>query len=252
MFDWFYDLSVLEKVFWVIASGFSVIFLIQLILTFIGIGGASDAEIDTDIGTDFDTDVDVGTDVDVDTDVDMDADVGADADMGADVDTDVDVDADADHPHVNDSDMTDYDRSKTSRKRRFKLLTFRGIVAFFMVFGWADIIAKNSGMNTLNSVLIASAMGLGMMFLISLIFYFLLGLTESGNIDIRNAVGSTGKVYLPIPAESQGFGKVQIIVQGAVREMDAITIGERLPTGTNIRVIGIVKGKLLVEEMEKK
>jgi hypothetical protein len=237
MFDWFYDLTVLEKVFWIIASGFSVIFLIQLILTFIGIGGETDTEIDTDV----DTDIDVSADADIDTDID--ADIDADAD--------IDTDAEGEHPHVNDSDMTDYDRSKTTRKRRFKLITFRGIVAFFMVFGWAGILAKNSGMNTLYSILIAFVMGFGMMFVISLIFYFLLGLTESGNIDIRNAVGSTGKVYLPIPADSQGFGKVQIIVQGAVREMDAITIGEKLPTGTDIKVIGVVKGKLLVEEMEK-
>ncbi len=242
MFDWFYDLSVIEKVFWVIASGFSVIFLIQLILTFIGIGG----EADTDIDTDIDTDVDISADADAD--IDTDADISADADT----DADADIDAEGEHPHVNDSDMTDYDRSKTTKKRRFKLFTFRGIVAFFMVFGWAGILAKNSGINTVYSILIAFVMGFGMMFVISLLFYFLLGLTESGNIDIRNAVGSTGKVYIPIPEESQGFGKVQIIVQGAVREMDAITIGGRLSTGTDIRVIGIVKGKLLVEEMEKK
>lgn len=47
----------------------------------------------------------------------------------------------------------------------------------------------------------------------------------------------TGEVYLTIPAAQNGEGKVQIRVQGAVREYDAMTPGEQLGNGTPIRVI---------------
>lgn len=217
--EWFTELGIIGKIFWLIAIPFSVIFLIQMIMTFIGIGG---------------------DDVDIDTDVDVDADIDAD------IDTDADIEG-----SVEDSDINDADRAGKTKRRRFKLFTVRSIIAFFMVFSWVGLICVYSKLNTPITFTIAFISGFAMMFVVALIMHLLFSMEESGNIVLNNAVNSEGKVYLPIPAEYSGVGKVQVKVQSSLQEMDAITVGEKLPTGTKIKVIGIVKGKLLVERIQE-
>jgi hypothetical protein len=76
---------------------------------------------------------------------------------------------------------------------------------------------------------------------------------QSGNIDLmKDAEGCNGKVYLTIPAERGGTGKVQITINGAVREYDAMTDSEQdLKTGKAIKVVeAIDNSTLLVEEID--
>lgn len=63
MQEWWEMLSTFEKVFWYIAIPFSVILLIQIILTFVGIGGTS-----SDVGEGF---TDVAGDGDIPEDIDL-------------------------------------------------------------------------------------------------------------------------------------------------------------------------------------
>ena len=75
---------------------------------------------------------------------------------------------------------------------------------------------------------------------------------QSGNIDVyRSAVGCSGRVYLTVPAERKGAGKVQININNAVREYDALTDSEDdLKTGTSIKVTEVLDtNTLLVEEI---
>ena len=63
-------------------------------------------------------------------------------------------------------------------------------------------------------------------------------------------VGSQGKVYLTIPEARTGEGKVQISIQGAVREYNAQTDGDAIKTGTPIKVTEVInENTLLVEEI---
>ena len=55
-------------------------------------------------------------------------------------------------------------------------------------------------------------------------------------------------MYIPIPANSSGNGKINIVVQGSLMECDAMTEEhEQLSTGTKIRVTDIVGDVLVVE-----
>ena len=72
-------------------------------------------------------------------------------------------------------------------------------------------------------------------------------LSDSGNVDFRNAVGRTGNVYFPIPAKGQGVGQVQVTVQDRLREIPAVTDGDdELKTGTSIRVVRVLDGGTVV------
>ena len=78
-------------------------------------------------------------------------------------------------------------------------------------------------------------------------------LAESGTLKIKNAIGVIGEVYLPIGAERSKMGKVQIKVQGSLRELEAITDEpEELKTGSMVKVTEIVSAEiLLVEKLSK-
>ena len=69
----------------------------------------------------------------------------------------------------------------------------------------------------------------------------------------KNYLKSDGEVYLPIGAKRSKMGKVQIKVQGSLRELEAITDDENdLKTGTMVKVLEIVSAELLlVEKLSK-
>ena len=61
-----------------------------------------------------------------------------------------------------------------------------------------------------------------------------------GTLDIRNALGLAGTVYLTVPAARQGPGKVNVLVQEQLREFDAVTDSAgAIPTGADIVVTGL-------------
>jgi hypothetical protein len=55
-------------------------------------------------------------------------------------------------------------------------------------------------------------------------------------------------VYIPIPANKSGTGKIQISVKGSVHEINAITENDRLPSGSLVRVIKIESNNLVLVE----
>ena len=135
----------------------------------------------------------------------------------------------------------------------FQFFTFKNIVAFFTIFGWTGVTCIDSGLSTTLTLIISTVAGLIMMVLTSLLFYWMHKLTESGTLKIQNAVGVIGEVYLPIGAERSKMGKVQIKVQGSLRELEAITDEEEdLKTGSMVKVTKIVSAEiLLVEKISK-
>ena len=78
----------------------------------------------------------------------------------------------------------------------------------------------------------------------------------NGRICLLGAVvfglGGTGLVYLTIPPNRSGPGKVSVTVQEQLREFEACADSERpIPTGRPVRIIGLLEGNtLLVEEVE--
>lgn len=130
----------------------------------------------------------------------------------------------------------------------FKFLTLRNIIVFFTVFSWCGIVLTTKGINGIPVFLIALTIGLLLMFIISLLYYFITRMTEEGTMNLNNAVNCQGEVYLTIPAMRTETGKVNIIVQGALRELEAITDGEEILTGEKVLVTEIVDNQYLLVE----
>lgn len=128
----------------------------------------------------------------------------------------------------------------------FRLFTLRNFIIFFTGFGWAGLFAIHAGFSPFVTIGFAFIIGLLLMAAVAGMFYLMNKLTEKGNISLSNAVNGAGRVYLPIPGNRAGMGQVQMIVQGAVREADAMTDGEALPTGTPIRVTEVIGESILI------
>ena len=128
----------------------------------------------------------------------------------------------------------------------FQLFTFRNFINFLLGFGWTVIAFSSAVESRFLLVALGVLSGCVLVALVMFIFYKLSGMAQSGTMDIRNAIDQVAEVYLTIPAAKAGAGKVHVNVQGALRELDAITEGERLPSGQRVRVVGIVNDNLLV------
>ena len=162
--------------------------------------------------------------------------------LGADADsTDFDVDVDT---SMDGSDLSNIDGGSN-------LYTFRNLVNFFLGFGWTAIILQPSVKSTAVLVIISVLVGIALVALVMYMFKWLYSMQQSGNINVyKAAVGCQGKCYLRIPGERSGEGKVQITIQGAVREYNAVTDGDDIKTGASVKVLEAIDGNtLLVEEL---
>lgn len=134
----------------------------------------------------------------------------------------------------------------------FQFLSVRNMLAFFTIFGWTGIICLGSDLSPILSTLIATVAGLIMMFIMASIMYFMGKLTEDGTLKIKNAIGKSGNVYLPIPARRSGMGQVQIQVQG-LQTLDAITDHDlEIPTGSLVEVVDILNNQVLIVKPSNK
>ena len=191
MITWWTSLSTAMQVLWAITLSASLIFVIQTVMTFLGLG---------DHDADFDLDTSDGS-----------------------------FDAD---PSMN-------------------LLTFRNLVNFCLGFGWTAVLMHEKIQSNALLIIVSVIVGILLVTVVMWIFKWLSGMQQTGNIDVhKSAVGCEGKVYLTIPGKRKGEGKVQITINNAVREYDAVTDGETIPTGKAIKVTEVINDyTLLVEEL---
>ena len=127
----------------------------------------------------------------------------------------------------------------------FKMLSFRAIVAAGTFFGWSGLAALEGGLSTMRSFSVAFGAGLLSMYLVAWMMHILTKLHAEGNVRIVQTVGANGTVYLSIPGNREGVGKVHVNVQERTMEYDAVTADEKLPTGMPVVVVGVVDNETL-------
>jgi hypothetical protein len=185
MFDRFLDLDVYMQVFWSLALVSTVVFLIQMVMTFIGLDS------DTEMGSGFD-------------DVEMEGVAG--------------------------------------------FFSFRNFVNFLLGYGWGGVLLQSVIPSMV--LLEVAAVGVGLCFV--LVFVILLRqvmkLSTDKTFQLEEAVGQIADTYLRIPSTKQGVGKVMVSVRGSLHEIEAMTGGEEIATGTKVRVVKVIGPELLEVE----
>lgn len=164
--------------------------------------------------------------------------IGADAGEGG-IDTDIDTGFDSDVADATVDGGTN-------------LYTFRNFVNFILGFGWSAILLQEKIQSVPLLLIVSAVVGVALVAMVMYLFKWLSGMQQSGNINVyKAAVGCNGSVYLTIPGERKGEGKVQISINNSVREYNALTDGDTLKTGTQIRVVEVLSPEtLLVEPLE--
>ena len=203
MLDWWTSLTGIEQVFAYVAIPATLLLVLQTLLLLFGL-----ADQDGDGDLDFQ---------DVSADTDMNLDLESDGIFGEDL------------PHEG-----------FQGDAGLRLFTVRGMIAFFAVLGWTGLTLTRGGVTTALALILALFAGLAALFLVGYAMKWLYKSQNSGNLDLRNALGVSGTVYITIPPARQSQGKVNIILQGQFCELSAVTDQETpIFTGTEITVVGI-------------
>ena len=217
MVEWWDGLNIAIKILYCIAIPATLVLVIQTILSLLGgFEGGAGVDVSDTSGIDFHGGSDIGEMADA-------------SDMGG------------SNSFVDGGNPADFSI--------MSMISLQGIVTFLTVMGWSSIAAIVSGTSVLLSILVGVVLGLLAMYAAARILHASRRLAENGTLDLKNAIGESGRVYIPILADGKGEGKVTLQVQGRYIECDAMAFGEEmLPTGAIVRVIDVRNDILIVEE----
>ena len=195
------------------------IMICQMVLTLIGLAGESlHVEVPHGTGHEFGGDLhgDAGGDLHGDAGGDLHGDVHADAAHAA---------------HADDAHGSMW---------MFKALSFRTLVAATAFFGLAGLAANAAELAAITQFAVALAAGIAAMYGVFWMMQTLYRLRSEGTVRVQRAIGREATVYLRIPAQRLGAGKVLVDVQNRTMEYSAMTGGPELPTGVKVVVVDVI------------
>ncbi len=225
MLAWLDTLTLLERIMFYTAIPATLLLLIQTVLLFVGMGDGHDADADSPEGADL---LDAGHEISLDLDGDGVSDCNC---------------CELHELHLHDGETHHGDGPAGG----LHVLTLRGVIAFLTLFGWSGLLFLQVGLHWLLSLFLGVQIGVIGMVAVAFILREAMHLQSDGTLNIRNALGKHGTVYLTVPPNRAGVGKVNVVVQEQMREFEALTDGdESIPTGSDIIVTGITGGDTLV------
>ncbi len=123
----------------------------------------------------------------------------------------------------------------------FGIISFRSVIAALAFFGIGGLIGDSAGFPTIITLSFAIGMGFVVMVLVGWIIQTMMKLKSDGTVNIKNAIGTVGTVYLTIPPAKSGAGKVTLSIQNRTMEYEAVTQDEEsIATGARVEVCDIV------------
>ncbi len=143
----------------------------------------------------------------------------------------------------------DFDGNFDGTDAPFQLFSFRNLINFLLGFGWTGV--SFYGLISSSFLLITLSLLVGVLFvwLFFIIIQQVQKLSEDNSFDIQNTIGLTAEVYLTIPAQKTGKGKVMVSVKGAYHELEASSNDENpIPSHTLVKIIALEGKNLLIVE----
>jgi len=158
------------------------------------------------------------------------------------------------HFEADDSDLHDTHTGDGDISQSFSgyIFSFKTIISFLTAASWTGIASLSSNMTIMVVLIISIASGVVLMFMVAGLLYLLTGLTYSGTMEFHNAIGAVGDVYITIPALKKGHGQVQVVVQGTLRTLSAMTEDEDpIPGSTQIEVVDVLENQILLVKRKR-
>ena len=127
-----------------------------------------------------------------------------------------------------------------------KFFTIRNLVSFALGYGWVGYASLKSGFPGFLAIILGVLGGLVFVYAVFRLMTALHSLEEDATVDLDQATGRTGEVYLEFDENSAG--KILIKLGGAVSEMTALHAHPgKLERGALVRVVGREGNYLMVE-----
>ncbi len=155
--------------------------------------------------------------------------IGADHDFGHDLGFDTDV-----HTDVH----TDHDA--------FQLFSLRNLINFLLGLSWSGISFYDTIENKPLLIAVSFLIGCIFVFMFFAIIKQIQKLAEDNSFQISNALNKTAEVYLTIPENKSGKGKIMISVNGTFHELEAMTDNEKIASGKTVKVIRVENNNTLI------
>lgn len=126
------------------------------------------------------------------------------------------------------------------------IFTVKGLIAFFAIGSWVALAAFKGGLHWGWTIPIFFFSGALALVGVGFLYKYAYKLTSNGTMSPEQALGKTGEVYLTIPANNGGAGKLTITIQGKSTEVDCITYdAEPIMTG-QIATVNEILGDVFV------
>lgn len=122
----------------------------------------------------------------------------------------------------------------------FRMISFRTLVAALTFFGLAGLAGSSAELPAASVLVIALAAGAAAMYGVHWLMQSLYRLRADGTVRIQRAIGQAATVYLRIPPNRSGVGKVHINLQNRTMEYEAMTSHELLPVGAKVVVVDVL------------
>ncbi len=143
----------------------------------------------------------------------------------------------------------DIDAGTGDASHSFHIFSFRNLINFLLGFSWSGIAFFSLIENKVILMAASVAVGLAFIFIFFLVMKTMMKLAEDNSFNVNNTINKTADVYLTIPANKSGKGKILISVKGSVRELNAITTHqEAIKSGQLVKVVSVTENQVLIVE----
>ncbi|MBK8635437.1 MAG: serine protease [Saprospiraceae bacterium] len=130
----------------------------------------------------------------------------------------------------------------------FELFTLRNLINFLLGLSWTGISLYNVIDHKGILIFLSFTVGIAFVYFFFYVITQVQKLAEDNSFSLDNTLYKKAKVYLTIPGQRKGPGKVSININGAYHELEALTLGEAIPTGEEVLIIKIEQENLLIVE----
>lgn len=142
----------------------------------------------------------------------------------------------------------DFDGNFGEVEAPFQLFSLRNLINFLLGFSWTGISFFTTISNPIVLVALSLFVGVLFVYLFFIAMKQIQKLAENNSFDIANALHKTAEVYLTIPENKKGKGKIMISVNGAFHELEAMTENQKIQSGSVVKVVKIENNNILIVE----
>lgn len=122
-----------------------------------------------------------------------------------------------------------------------QLFSVRSVSAGLAFFGFGGMALLALGAPLWLALTLAVCIGTGAAVGVAVLMRSILALESDGTVHVERSLGQPGTVYLRIPGERAGAGKVLLTLQGRTVEYQAVTAAaDELPTGAAVVVVDVI------------